>query len=109
MAKVDSGVCWEFLKCPEERKTKCPAFTEKRGSDCWKVPRTLCRGELQGTMAQKIGSCRKCNFYCSFHKIKVPVRVKIMGGFAFIIALLLGMGFFGLYELKLVADMYNHN
>ncbi|GAB6158385.1 hypothetical protein JCM39194_15850 [Desulfotomaculum varum] len=109
MARKDSIVCWEIMNCPEDRKNQCPAFTEKRGTECWKVPRTLCRGELQGTMAQKIGACRQCNFYCAYNKIKVPVRAKIMGGFALIIAMLLGMGFFGLYEARLIASIYNHN
>jgi len=108
MAK-SGGVCYDFLNCPEERKSQCPAFTEQRGNQCWKVPRTLCRGELQGTMAQKIGDCRKCNFYCSYHKIKVPVRVKIMGGYGVIILLFLAMGLFGLYHLNQLAAMTNHD
>ncbi|ABO51241.1 methyl-accepting chemotaxis sensory transducer [Desulforamulus reducens MI-1] len=108
MAKFERA-CWEQLDCPEERKSKCPAFTEKRGGECWKVPGTLCRGELQGTMAQKIGTCRNCNFYCSSHRVKISVGVKIMGGFAILIAIFLAMGIFGLYQMRLIAALNNYD
>ena len=54
--------CWEFKKCPEDRKKQCPAFPG-RGLDCWKVTGTMCMGIEQGTTALKIAFCRSCNFY----------------------------------------------
>ncbi len=55
--------CWEFYTCPEERQQACPAFTRKAGRSCWIVAGTLCGGQVQGTMAKKIGDCRMCDFY----------------------------------------------
>ncbi|AEG58857.1 methyl-accepting chemotaxis protein [Desulforamulus ruminis] len=107
MAKRRSMNCWEHLKCPEDRKSQCPAFTQKRGGDCWKVERTLCRGELQGTMAQKIGSCRKCDFYSSKNAMSMSLKVKLMLAFAFILALLAGVAGFTVYEMKVIDQSYN--
>ncbi|MEG6513677.1 methyl-accepting chemotaxis protein [Desulforamulus ruminis] len=97
--------CWEHLKCPEDRKNQCPAFIEKRGSECWKVSKTLCKGQLQGTMAQKIGNCRKCDFYATFHKMRCSIKVKIMSGFACMIFLFLAMNLFALYHMKQLAAL----
>ena len=33
------------------------------GRTCWAVAGTFCEGEVQGTFAQKISSCKDCNFY----------------------------------------------
>lgn len=72
--------CWEFKKCGRQAggvKAKelgvCPASTERRahqinhgtnaGRACWAVAGTLCKGEKQGTFAQKVGNCAKCDFY----------------------------------------------
>lgn len=72
--------CWEFKKCGREpggEKTKdlgvCPASTEKRidnthegknaGRACWIVAGTFCKGEVQGSFAQKYKNCEKCEFY----------------------------------------------
>ena len=33
------------------------------GRACWAIEGTLCGGEVQGTFAQKMGSCMKCDFY----------------------------------------------
>ena len=61
--------CWEVLKCGREEGGEkaadlgvCAAFPDN-GRDCWTVAGTLCGGELQGSYAQKIGNCRKCDFY----------------------------------------------
>ncbi len=61
--------CWEFKKCGrEENGAKagelgvCKASPE-HGRDCWAVAGTLCGGKVQGTEAQKLDSCRKCEFY----------------------------------------------
>lgn len=72
--------CWEFKQCgrqPGGLKTKelgvCPAATDKRanqvnhgsnaGRCCWAVAGTLCKGEVQGAFAHKIGNCAKCDFF----------------------------------------------
>lgn len=72
--------CWEFKKCGREpggdqaeELGVCPAPTETRvdganggknaGRACWPIVGTLCGGEVQGTFAQKISNCMKCDFY----------------------------------------------
>lgn len=72
--------CWEFKKCGREPGGAhtsnlgiCPATMEQRldgihegtnaGRCCWALAGTLCKGEVQGTFAQKYKSCEMCDFY----------------------------------------------
>ncbi len=65
--------CWEFMKCGREeggfRANElgvCPAYPDK-GQSCARAAGTLCEGEVQGSVAQKIPSCIDCDFYNSEH------------------------------------------
>jgi signal transduction histidine kinase len=49
--------CRERMGCD---KTDCPSYGKTR---CWAVAGTFCRGEVQGTFAQKFGDCRQCVVY----------------------------------------------
>jgi hypothetical protein len=72
--------CWEFKKCGRQPGGEhvhdlgiCPATEEKRldgahegtnaGRACWVMAGTLCKGEVQGTFAQKYKNCEICDFY----------------------------------------------
>lgn len=72
--------CWEFKKCGREpggarvgELGVCLAAEatsldgihggKNGGRACWAVCGTLCGGEVQGTFADKIGSCKVCDFY----------------------------------------------
>lgn len=72
--------CWEFEECGREvngKKAKefgvCPAATAAKlngtnegsngGRACWAIAGTLCGGKIQGTYAQKLGSCLNCQFF----------------------------------------------
>lgn len=72
--------CWELKKCgrePDGKNAKelgvCPAtiLTEYDGINhgknagriCWIATGTLCGGVIQGTFAQKEGSCLACDFF----------------------------------------------
>jgi hypothetical protein len=74
--------CWEYKKCGREPGgsnvteicectaavlTSLPGGQYNNGTccgrRCWHVVGTLCRGEVQGTFAQKINTCRSCDFY----------------------------------------------
>jgi hypothetical protein len=78
--KIVPKNCWEYKGCgrqPGGAKAQelgvCPASIERRahqinhgtnaGRTCWAVAGTLCKGERQGTFAQKVGNCSKCDFY----------------------------------------------
>jgi len=72
--------CWEHKNCgrqPGGAKAAelgvCPVTTASRangynrgrqgGRACWVVSGSLCGGVVQGTFAQKMGNCMKCDFY----------------------------------------------
>jgi len=59
--------CWEFTKCGVEKmedsvEKRCPAYPNF-GRICWAIAGTFCEGKVQGAVAQKLGDCRKCEFY----------------------------------------------
>jgi hypothetical protein len=72
--------CWEYKNCGRhpsglrrEDLGVCPASTDisfdgvnggsQAGRVCWAVAGTMCGGEVQGSMAAKLGNCLKCDFY----------------------------------------------
>jgi hypothetical protein len=72
--------CWEVKQCGREKGGAheqdmgiCPATVEtaldmvhggrNAGRSCWVVAGTLCKGQLQGTFAQKYKNCEICDFY----------------------------------------------
>ncbi len=72
--------CWEFFECGREKGGKnekefgtCPAADNtdlngindgtNGGRACWAIAGTYCRNEIQGTYAQKLGDCLKCDFH----------------------------------------------
>jgi len=77
MAKMN---CWEFKKCGREpggakvaELGVCAAATvaavngcnngKNGGRSCWAIAGTLCGGKVQGSFAEKLGNCLKCEFY----------------------------------------------
>ena len=65
--------CWEFKKCGREKSGSkerefgiCPAYTQGAGEACWLVAGTMCGGKVQGTYAQKLGTCVSCDFLQQF-------------------------------------------
>lgn len=72
--------CWEFKKCGRQfggEKTVdlglCPAVIELSlggvhdgefgGRACWVLEGTICKGAIQGNVAEKFKECAKCDFY----------------------------------------------
>jgi hypothetical protein len=72
--------CWEFKNCGRQAGGHkvaelgiCPATTtrsldsihggQNAGRACWVVAGTLCKGQAQGTFAQKYKNCESCDFY----------------------------------------------
>ncbi|MFC1844282.1 two-CW domain-containing protein [Thermodesulfobacteriota bacterium] len=67
--------CWEMKKCERQKGGKkaselgeCIASKEGMGHSCWAVAGTLCGGEIQGTIAQKIGYCTSCEVYQNYNR-----------------------------------------
>ncbi len=57
--------CWDFKKCPEDRKKICPALIQNAGKKCWIVTGTMCGGVKQGSMTEKLDKCHACEFFKS--------------------------------------------
>lgn len=65
--------CWEVKKCGREgggakaaELGVCPAYPDY-GHSCAALDGTLCGGKVQGTFAEKLRNCIRCNFYNSEH------------------------------------------
>ncbi len=76
--------CWEHMQCGRELGGEnaekfglCPAATDptlngfnmgsNSGRICWLVAGTFCNESVQGTSAEKKGSCKNCDFYKQVH------------------------------------------
>jgi hypothetical protein len=76
--------CWEVMKCGREPNGRnqelgiCPAAVPGEhdgvnngtcsGRFCWNSAGTYCRGEVLGSIARKLKSCRECGFYMLVQK-----------------------------------------
>jgi signal transduction histidine kinase len=60
-------MCWEYTKCGVENaegavNMRCPAYPDY-GRICWSIAGTFCGKKVSGAIAQKLGNCKKCDFY----------------------------------------------
>jgi hypothetical protein len=72
--------CWDYKKCGrqpgglrEKELGVCPAALnltnagknggKASGRFCWKVVGTLCGGKVQGSFAEKMMNCARCDFF----------------------------------------------
>lgn len=84
--------CWEYKKCgrqPGGHKVPelgvCPVTTNQElngahggtgaGRACWAVAGSLCGGNVQGTYAQKLSACWRCDFMNIVKKDEEPTPV----------------------------------
>ncbi len=71
--------CWEFMRCerqPGGKKAEelgvCPVTINEEldgahggiaaGRACWAIVGSFCGGKIQGTYAEKLKDCTKCDF-----------------------------------------------
>jgi len=83
--------CWEFKKCgrqPGGHKEKelgtCPVTVQRDfdgahegkngGRACWVIAGSLCGGKIQGTYAQKLTNCWRCEFMNLVKKEEEPTE-----------------------------------
>jgi hypothetical protein len=81
--------CWEHKKCgrqPGGHKVAdlgiCPASVDQAlngahggkngGRSCWVIVGSLCGGKIQGTYAQKLNNCWRCDFMNRVKKEEEP-------------------------------------
>ncbi|MBI5207329.1 MAG: HAMP domain-containing histidine kinase [Candidatus Firestonebacteria bacterium] len=55
--------CWEYRKCKNELRDKCPAFQQKMTRECWLVDGTLCEGLSHDEFSRKLNDCTNCDYY----------------------------------------------
>ncbi len=77
---IDKKNCWEFMKCGRQpggsRSSElgiCPVATyqelhgahdgQNAGRACWVIAGSLCGGKIQGSYAQKLTNCWRCDFF----------------------------------------------
>ncbi len=81
--------CWEFKKCGRqpggpraEELGICPVTTNtdlhgahggrNGGRACWAIAGSLCGGKIQGTYAQKLNNCWRCDFFNTVKREEEP-------------------------------------
>ena len=81
--------CWEFKNCGRQPGGKrseelgvCPVTTyedlhgahggRNGGRACWAIAGSLCGGKIQGTYAQKLSNCWRCDFFNAVKKEEDP-------------------------------------
>jgi hypothetical protein len=81
--------CWEYKNCGREPggvRAKqfgvCPVAMQQdlhgvhegtnAGRACWVIAGTMCNGKVQGTYAQKLSGCWRCDFYNAVKKEEEP-------------------------------------
>lgn len=57
--------CWDIMGCPEERKSKCPAWEFQSGDLCWFINGTMCQATANKTWEEKMQRCRSCRVFGS--------------------------------------------
>jgi hypothetical protein len=91
MTLVDSAKknCWEFKACGRQPGGSrahdlgvCPVAThaelhgahggQNAGRACWAIAGSLCGGKIQGTYAQKLNNCWRCDFFIAVKKEEEP-------------------------------------
>ena len=83
--------CWEFKKCgrqpgghKEQELGTCPVTVhggfngahegKNGGRACWVIAGSLCGGKIQGTYAQKLNNCWRCEFMNLVKKEEEPTE-----------------------------------
>jgi hypothetical protein len=62
-AKAEREQCWQFMRCPKDVFSRCPAFERKSGRRCWLIAGTLSGGAPYCIYCKQIKSCKECRFY----------------------------------------------
>ncbi len=55
--------CWAIKKCPQEVKSRCPAWEFQAGTLCWFINGTICDGTVHSKWKEKMVICRACDVF----------------------------------------------
>jgi len=72
MQQDDFVGCWEFWKCSEEAKGKCPVYKAKDGKRCWIYTHNLIPF-MWANPKKSFKSCTECPWY---KKIQIETGTK---------------------------------
>ena len=61
--KKNLKLCWVIKKCPQEVKTRCPAWEFQSGTLCWFINGTICDGTVHNKWKEKMVKCRSCDVF----------------------------------------------
>ena len=59
----ERAACWQFMGCPKDVLSRCPAFERRAGRRCWLVAGTLSGGAPYCIFCGQMKSCKECRFY----------------------------------------------
>ena len=57
--------CWSIKKCPDNLRSRCPAWEFQTGELCWFINGTICDGRVHDNWGEKMKSCRECEVFSS--------------------------------------------
>ena len=57
--------CWDILKCPANKRARCPAWEFDAGDLCWFINGTICSARIHRSWQEKIQECRTCTVFPS--------------------------------------------
>ena len=89
MEQTAKNNCWEYKNCGRypggtkaEQLGVCPVTIHAEldgahggrnaGRACWVIAGSLCGGKIQGTYAQKLTNCWRCDFFNTVKKQEEP-------------------------------------
>ncbi|MDL2275223.1 helix-turn-helix domain-containing protein [Desulfosarcina sp. OttesenSCG-928-G10] len=55
--------CWNQRECPENQRSRCPAWEFVSGDSCWFINGTVCGGVAHRSWDEKMAMCRNCEVF----------------------------------------------
>ena len=63
--------CWDFFKCSQEDKEKCPAYLKDQGKHCWLVATENTDIVNSGvSVYYGVKHCFECKYFIARHNIE---------------------------------------
>jgi putative transcriptional regulator len=59
-ANLSQVRCWEQKGCRSVVRDRCIAYVSRQGHLCWFLSGTMCEGQLQKSLSQKLQLCLDC-------------------------------------------------
>ncbi|MBF0345383.1 MAG: hypothetical protein HQL06_14270 [Nitrospirae bacterium] len=63
IAKTERETCWQFMNCPSQTYTRCPAYLRESGRRCWLLAGTFSGKKPFCIYCITMKDCKECKFY----------------------------------------------